>query len=276
MKGADRFRAAALAVALLLALAGCSSPPTGTGGEPVEGSASGTVFLWLGSDADTYVSCETGGPPCPGEELNFGTDDFLRVAFSAVALKKTYVRFALPDLPDGSVLTEAYFELYHPGTREDGQSDDISIPVAPAAGPWSPMTLTLANEPNPQLTGGDYDINLNSAEWSGTADLATLVRDWLADPGSNHGFYVYWPDADAGIEKGFYSNNHSSRTEDDLGRAPRLLMRVELPDGATSDDITLPAIPPDNDLPFDGQTILMMRVAGGEDWPAGWEVRRGQ
>lgn len=268
--------AALLAGFLALGLVGCTGSSTGTDdSSPEHPVVSGTVFLWVGADKDGYVSCEAGGPPCPGENSNFGTNQFLRVAFSAVALKKAYVHFTLPQLPPGTEVQEAYLELFHPGTREDGKSDDVRIPVAPAAAPWSPMTLTLANEPNRQLIGGVSEIKLNSAEWSGTEDLAALVRGWLADRATNHGFYIYWPDANAGIEKGFYSNNDSRRTASDLGLSPRLLLQVRLPEGRTSADISLPTIPVDNDLPFDGQSISMLRIAGGADWPASWSVREG-
>ena len=251
-------------------LSSSSSNSDGTGG--------GTAFMWIGADKDAYVSCGQAGPPCSEEELNFGQHGILSVARNGVALKKIYVHFSLPDLPSESIIEEAYLELYHPGQNEDGQTDDINIPVALASGEWSPATLTLKNEPNIQLSGMEASINLNSAEWSGTGNIAGIIRDWynLSNPSSNNGFYIYWNQINPGIEKGFYSNNDIRRNAGDLGLSPRLLLRIKLPDGSSSDDINPPPIAPDNDLNFGGQEILVARISGGgNQFPSSWNVRRG-
>lgn len=234
-----------------------------------------TVFIWVGSDKDTYVSCGQSGPPCSEENINYGDSNMLVVARTGVALKKIYIHFGLPILPDGSTVEEAYFELYHPAMNEDGQTDDVNIPLARAAEAWSPLGVTFENEPNPQLTGAEYSINLNSRDWSGSPNIADIVRDWYDNPSSNHGFYIYWDQLNPGIEKGFYSNNDVRRTADDLGLSPRLLLKVVLPSSQTSEAITLPAIPPDNDLAFDGQEIVMARFRVADSWPEDWNVTLG-
>lgn len=236
-----------------------------------------TAFMWIGSDKDAYVSCGTVGPPCSEGEQNYGDSGSLVVARNGVALKKIYIHFSLPELPSGSTVETAYLELYHPAQNEDGQTDDINIPFGRAADSWSPGTITFENEPNPQLTGAESFINLNSMEWSGSPDIAGIIRDWynLADPSANHGFYIYWDQQSLGIEKGFYSNNDIRRKEDDLGLSPRLLLKIQLPGGSSSSDIDPPPIAPDNDLNFDGQEILVARIRTGSDWPDSWNVRRG-
>jgi hypothetical protein len=254
----------------LSSLLGCEIPSFGGDEE-----AKGTVFLWISSDKDTYVSCGAAGPPCPEENLTFGTHGTLAVAKNGVGVKQIYVHFGLPTLPEGTVLEEAYLELYHPAQNEDGQTDDVDIPVARASAAWSPEQVSWATQPDTSLTGGEATINLRSTDWSGTEDIVTLVDDWYANPGSNHGFRIYW-NGTPGIEKGFYSNNDINRKVDDLGLAPRLLIRMELPEGKTTSDMTLPALPTDNDLSFPaGEEILMVRFAGGTDWPNSWKVTRG-
>lgn len=260
-----------VATAALLMLGACSSP-TSSGGQ---GTVDGTVFLWVGADKDTYVSCGQAGPPCPEENLSFGTHGNLVVARNGVALKKSYVHFGLPILPSGTAVEEAYLELFHPGQNEDGQTDDVNIPVGRAAASWSPHTMTFATEPNPQLTGAETSINLNSMEWSGTPNIVGIVNDWYDDPSSNHGFYIFYAVQTPPIEKGFYSINDIRRTVDDLGLSPRLLLKVQLPDGQSTDDIQLPPLPADNDIDFDGQQVLMVRFNGGDDWPDSWGVRLG-
>lgn len=240
--------------------------------------AEGTVFLWVSSDKDAYVSCGSAGTPCSESQLNFGKFGQLVVAKNGVALKKSYVHFGLPILPEGTVIEEAWFEMYHPGKNEDGKTDDILIPFATAAASWSPMLLNLDNEPNPQLTGGGggvMTIHLNSQAWSGSGNISGLIKKWYDGTMSNYGFYIYWNLQNPGIEKGFYSNNDIRRKAMDLGLAPRLLIKIKLPDGKSTNDISLPPIPAGNDLDFNGQEILMMRFSGGDDWPEVWKVTRG-
>ncbi len=255
-------------------ISSCKTSGTIKKGEPAEG----TVFLWLGADKDAYVSC--GRPTvsgCPKKEWNFGNYGTLVVAFNGVALKKSYVHFGLPILPEGTEIKAAYFELYHGGKNEDGKTDNLRIPVAMALSSWSPLKISLANEPNKSLSGIGTYINLNSQDWSGTPNIASLIRAWYANPSSNHGFYIYWPRPETpGIEKGFYSNNSYQRTAEDLWLSPRLLLKVHLPQGTTASDIKLPPLPADTDLDFGGQEVLMMLYQGGREWPDEWEVREGK
>jgi hypothetical protein len=262
-------RSLSLASLSLLSSA-CVLPPPGG-----DGTASGTVYLWVSADKDTFASCGLQANGCPEQNLNYGQHGTLSVAFNGVALKKTYVHFTPPTFPAGTVIEEAYFEMNHGGQNEDGQSDDIDIPVAAAVADWSPMTLTWANQPNNDLTGGFTSINLISQDWSGTPDISTTVIGWHDNPSTNTGLAIYWPNASPGIEKGFYSNNDISRTASDLGKAPRLLIKAQFPEGTSTDDMQLGFLPADNDLDLPGQ-ILMVRFQSNSDWPADWEVRKGQ
>lgn len=262
------------ATALLgaLALAACT---TGTSSNEGPDDTDGTVFIWLAADKDTYSQCGAAGPPCPTNTTSYGTAGFVAIAYNGLEVRQGYVHFGLPNLPEGAELEEAYFEMYYAGRNEDGQTDDVLIPVGRAAGPWSPATLSRSNQPNTSLIGGEYTINLNPQSWSGTTNLADIVRAWYADPATNYGFHIYWNTLSPGIQKGFYSNNDIRRTVSDLGLSPRLLLKVRLAEGQTVSDITLPPLPSDNDLPFDGSTVLMARTSGGTDWPSSWNVRRG-
>lgn len=263
------------AFVLLLGTLACQAPtgpnPTPDPSNDSPASGQNTVFIWLGADKDAYVSCGSGGG-CPEREQNYSRQGYVVVARNAVALKKGYVHFGLPLLPAGSTIDRAYFELFHPASREDGQTDDLAIPFGRAASAWDARTLTLANEPNTSLSGEIETIKLRSQAWSGSGDIAALVREWAANPTTNHGFHIYWDRTSPGIEKGFYSNNDVRRKVDDLGLSPRLLLKVTLPRGSTVDDIRLPPLPADNDLPFDGQTVLMARTSVGTTWPATWDV----
>jgi len=59
----------------------------------------------------------------------------------------------------------------------------------------------------------------------------------------------------------------------DMKTAPRLLVKIKLPAGKTTNDIELPAWPSDNDLDFGaGVEILMLKFQSGSDWPEDWNV----
>jgi len=224
-----------------------------------------TQYLWIAADKDTWVWFEY-------PDSQWGQDGYLRVAYLGDN-KRSFVHFFLPNLPEGTEVLEAYVELYHGGTTEDGYSDDLDIKVQRAAGAWSPGTLTWNNQPA-FGRATEFTIQLRSAAWSASGDIAGIVQEMVDAPASYHGFIVDYfdPGLSHGIEKGFDSNNHS-RTAQDLAHAPRLLAKVLLPAGKTMNDVTLPAIPADNDLDFPpGTSILMLRYSSGPDWPAAWDV----
>ena len=262
-----------IAIFILTGMAGCNIVSPTSDEDPPE--SSGTVFLWIGADKDAYVSCGRPSGNCPEQDLNFGQEEYLSVAFSSVAIKRVYVHFLIPELPDGTEIQEAYLELYHPGKNEDGKTDDINIPVVRAVSDWSPLDITYATQPNSFPASYEFELTLNSQYWSGSTDIVTIVREIFNNPEAYHGFVLYWDEQSLGIEKGFYSNNYIDRTADDLAQSPRLLVKIRLLDGKTNDDISLPPIPTDNDLEFSGQEVLMMRYAGGEDFPESWNVTKG-
>jgi len=259
-----------LALASLLSLAtGCITLPTQTTGNAT--AADGDVYFWISSDKDTYVSCGSPMQSCPEKDRTFGTANQLVAAEWDLGIKKSYIHFTPPTFPAGVVITEAYFELYHSGKNEDGNTDDLILPVDIAASAWSPNTLTYANQPNTQLFGSVTQLDLQSQGWSSTPDIAGLANEWIDNPASNKGLVVYWSSTSQNAEKGFYSNNHTSRTATDLGLAPRLLLKASFPDGTSTSDMTLGALPSDNDLNL-GPQVLMVRYTSTTDWPSDWAV----
>lgn len=244
---------------LLPILAGCSSSTT-TGP-----TSSGVVCLWIGADKDTWVWFER-----PDNE--WGQDGHLRVADYGDH-KRSFVHFHLPILPEGTEILEAYLELYHGATSEDGYTDDIDIMVQRAPRPWSPQTLNW-NSHLPFTPSSEFTIDLRSQAWSASADINQRVVEMFGDPANDHGFVVHYDNQSltTGVEKGFHSNNYN-RPADDLATAPRLLVKIELPEGKTTDDMVLPALGSDNDLDFPaGTEILMVKFAPGPGWPSSWNV----
>lgn len=233
--------------------------------------ADGDVYMWISADKDSYVSCGNPMQGCPEQNQTFGTSSQLVAAESEVGIRKSYVHFTPPTLPAGAVVLEAYVELFHSGKNEDGQTDELLLPVDLAAAPWSPQTLSYANQPNRELTGSITQLDLESQAWSSTPDIAGLAEQWIEDPAANNGVVVYWFSTSQNAEKGFFSNNHPSRTATDQGLAPRLLIKVAFAEGTSTAEMTLGTLPPDNDLDFAGE-VLMVQFVSTTDWPASWDV----
>jgi hypothetical protein len=242
-----------------------------------QGTASGTVCIWLSSDKDTYVSCgRTAG--CEESEHNFGTFDHLVVAGGQNGRKRSYVHFVIPNVPEGTEVLEAYFELYHSGKNEDGKTDDIRIPFGELTEPFAPLTVNWDTRPDPGFTEGARLLKLHSQAWSGSEDIKDIVAGYFANPETHLGFFISWSESLHGgleIEKGFYSNNERDRTQNELGRAPRLLVKVKFPEGKSTADMTVPFMTTDNDLTDLARPTLMLLFRQG-DWPEDWEVTKRQ
>lgn len=254
----------------LILFSGCNS----NSNNPL--TSNDVVNLWVGSYQDTYVSCggDAGGSCIEGSS-NFGNVGYLNVAYNTARgdYKRIYVNFLLPNLPAGTEIKKAYLELFHAGTNEDGTHDNLLFQANLATAAWDPMTLTLDNS-GPTFSHGtppSFDIQLRSNNWCGSGPITNILTDAYSDPSSFNGFVIYPVTSDH--EKGFDSDNHHSRTAADMGTSPRLLLQVELPSGSSVNDITMPALPTDNDLGFTpGTQIMMLRFRTADDWPADWSV----
>jgi hypothetical protein len=235
-------------------------------------SATGnTICIWVAADKDAYVA--TGRV---GEEANsnFGHNGSLAVASGPLGRKQSYVHFTPPTLPEGSQVIEARLELYNGARNGDGTSDDINIAVGRVSDAWNPSTITWNNQPfNSGFPLAEATLRLRSDAWCGTGDIAGIVREMLADPQKNEGFFLWYQDPGGRqVDKGFYSDNDFRRKRNALGLSPRLLMRVQLPAGASMLDLRLGFLIPDHDLERLGSEITMDSVVTASTWPAHWNV----
>lgn len=278
---------AVLALGLSALLAACGgagggSAPSGTPPTPVSGGAGQIVHLWVSAYQDAYVHCSYDNQAVSHTQ-NYGTSFDLRVQNDAFGESRTYVQFDYPELPEGTVVEEAYFELYHAGAREDGQTDDISLYAVRPQQAWDSATINYGNQPIPGgAVSNEFRMRLNSQDWSGSQNIAPLVVPQIFDPATNNGFMVYWPFGQSPrINKGFYSLNNFRQTFAPaiagMSFAPRMLLRVRLPAGTSVNDIGgVMEHPFDvyNDL---GRLARPPRAIAfvGSQFPTNWQVKRG-
>jgi hypothetical protein len=245
----------------------CKGPDTPKPGD------TGVVCLWVSSDKDAFASYGR-----VGEEVdrNFGQYGFLSVANGPLGIKHSYVHFTPPTFPAGTEILEAKFEMYHSGKNEDGTTDDILLNVGVIRNePWSPGTLTWANRPDRDgLPAPETEIRLRSQNWSGTPDITGFVQEMGTNPNAFHGFLVWYRDpSERQVEKGFYSNNDSRRTQTELGLAPRLVIRVRLPQGKPTSDMKLGYLPGDTDITVPRE-VTTVKIRKSQTWPADWNVSK--
>jgi hypothetical protein len=234
----------------------------------VNQTAEGTVYYWITSDADTYVECVSIGGACNGSEIDHSGYDFITVGHNVNAIQRSYVNFPRPGFPPGTVIEEAYFELFHSGKNEDGKSDDILMDVHKVRSGWNAGQLTYTNQPIPVGGGGEFRMKLESQDWSGTENIGFDPEKEFGPAGIFEGFLVFISNYEPGYVKGFYSGNHKSRTLTDLGLAPRLLLKVTLPSGTSTNDVTFDAVHADGK----GGGYFGFRFRQGLDWPADWKL----
>lgn len=233
----------------------------------------GDVFLWIAADYDAVLRCSDSNQ-CAEGDTNYGLDGYLAASNETVDRKASYLHFPVPELPPGTEIVEAYVELYHGGVMEDGKPDEQCLPVAPAVAPWEYDTITWNNQPNTMFLspGGAFRIAVETDAWSGTGNIAGHVQSLVTGALPNDGFAFFAPQPGAPfIDKGFDSNNTFTRKTDDLGLAPRLLVRARLPETAER-RIEMPELDERNDLPFNGDTIVIGYAEAGADWPESWEA----
>ncbi|MFV2051754.1 DNRLRE domain-containing protein [Aliiroseovarius sp. YM-037] len=250
----------------------------------MEGSAQGQyAYLWLGATKDADVRCSA--PACADEDVNYGGQFSLNLGAGPSVppgLHRTYVEFYLPLLPDDVEIVEAHINLFEdsqqlPSPRQRGIVEVIAE--------WDPMAITHANQP--MTVGSLTKIGFiggfqQRGEWRGTiparTDLLPAIRGHLSDPATNHGFIVQnVPRGGPNYLRSFSSLNELSRTETALGQSPRLLLKLRFKEGEgflDDTNLALPALPPDTDLDeqLTGPNVLMVRIAGGADWPVSWDV----
>ena len=262
---------AALILMIAATLGGCNiiAPP-----DPGAGSDSVTVCLWIAADQDTYASYGRQGEE---GDLNFGRHGMLGVATGPLGRKRAYVDFPRPIFPAGTNIYYAKLELYHPAKNGDGTTDDITLNGMTIRNEaWSPLTLTWNNRPDRQTAAMmEFPLYLRSQAWSGSGNIIYYARDMFTNPAGHFGFMISLSDEFFAkqIDKGFYSNNDIRRKQNDLGNAPRLLVKVKLPPGSTKNDIRLPAfLPPDHDLGHLPQPVTTLVSVASDDFPAEWNA----
>ena len=252
-------------LSILLGFTGCELIFNEEDIEAVVGSR--IAYYWIVADADTYVECVKAGGGCTAIEADY-TGRPLVTSHNALGVKRSYFNFPLPNFPAGTIVEEAYVEMFHSGSNEDGKTDDIAIDVSRIRTSWVADAVHYNNQPVLPGGGGEFLLKLESRDWSGTNNIASAMNQEIQNPNDFHGFVAFIARNEPGYEKGFYSNNDILTAADQMGRGPRLLLKVELPQGVSTQDVNFPNQHSDGN----GSTIFGVQVRQSNDWPIEWNV----
>lgn len=269
---------------IAVAFSGCTKTSSSSS------SASGVVYMWIGPVADTKLDADN-----PDQNFVKSGDNTVaryHIPGSVAWHVTSYIKFELPQMPAGTKIDEAYFEMFHSGTTEDGTSDNVRFLVSPINATWRADSVTWNNSPDGgAITNGasPFSCILHSNDWCGTTNIDSMIIRWFADTGNTKGFGLRVTTADPSTYyKSFYSNNSfigagnkDGRTDSTLGKAPRLLIKIELPAGKTTNDFVWKTIPLDYDIPLGSFTartgyIYLASYRTGSDWPTEWGVKKGK
>jgi hypothetical protein len=246
---------------------GCNGRNPITNNPPSSGSQTFVSYFWCTAVKDAYVSSVL--------DYNHGGYDWNNVGTGQTnGWQRTYIEFYLPQLPAGAVITDAHINVYENSQQWPGQS---SIDVALANGDWDPTTITWSNQPNPPgAMGAGPAIGAYSGipKWRGTDNIAGYVQDHMDDPSSNNGFVLVMNDYYGNWLRSFASLNHATRTADNMGQAPRLMLRIETNAPLTNANVLPSGLPIDNELTnrLTGLITVSEQRFGISDWPSDWDV----
>ncbi|MBQ3519336.1 MAG: DNRLRE domain-containing protein [Clostridia bacterium] len=119
-------------------------------------------------------------------------DNYLYVGRNSLGTTRTFIWFNLPDLPDCSVVTDAYLHLaqnqYDPG---NGAAAWLSVGVP--GGVWSEAGVTWYNQPpvNEEIGWVDFAPFVSgTGEYNYELNITKIVKKWYEEANSNYGLLL--------------------------------------------------------------------------------------
>lgn len=254
-----------LQVLSLLYFNGCSNEENPQN----SGDGSTTTYFWLAAVKDAYVRSDI-------PEFNGSGAFSLNVAHGIPnGEHRTYFKFFMPQLPDGSEIVEAYINVYE--DSETGQPGSGGIPIATAQEEWDPDSLTWIKQPNPvgpSSAGTQIGSFISANMWRTSGDIKLIVQEHLDNPATNFGWMLDNTSVFDFIRSFTSMNAPSGRTQLELDKGPRLLIKVQSTVPLNENNIGT-TVTGSNELGsmygFD-EDILVYNISSGGTWPESWEI----
>ncbi|WP_131458310.1 Ig-like domain-containing protein, partial [Jiulongibacter sediminis] len=179
--------------------------------------------------------------------FNYGVDNKLKVQSTSGKVKRSLVKFDLPDIPATAVVYKAYLKL-----NKTGGDAGVSVSAHQILSDWIEGGVNgIAGESNWTKRdvgidwtspGGDYNTSQSSFITSGsngihTWDVTNIVSNWLNDGDLNLGFLIK-------ITNEAVSNSIDFASREDVGNEPALVIEYILPTTCSGACVQVPNRPP--------------------------------
>lgn len=173
-----------------------------------------TSEQWISTTADvedSFVSSQNAS-------TNYSTSQYLVVGkHQSFATTRSFLKFKLPSLPNGAVVTSAKLSLY----QYYNTTNQVTVDIRPVNSSWSASTLTWNNKPS--IGSSVSNAVIDKPSWYDFY-ITNLVKSWYSGT-PNYGVAVQFRD-ETQATKIFYSNDHLTYTE----LKPKLTITYSVPE----------------------------------------------
>ncbi len=150
--------------------------------------------------------------------INFDTYKYIYAGNGLLSLRRTYMKFDLPILPDCSVVTNAVLKLRQHNTIFDPDGKFIYAFDLAGKDSWTESSITWSNQPLSTATNGPRDDGVKVIDYITAVDadnhtyelnLTKAVKNWYEN-NNNNGIMITSSDETKNGQPCFYSSDHST------------------------------------------------------------------
>ncbi|MDM5291755.1 family 10 glycosylhydrolase [Peribacillus simplex] len=181
----------------------------------VKAATSSLSESWVSTPLDVEDSFVSSQSP----STNYSSSQYLVVGkHQTFATTRSFLKFKLPTLPKGAVITSAKLSLY----QYYNSTNQVTVDIKPINSSWSATTLNWNNKPS--VGSSVSNAIVDKPSWKDFF-ITNLVKSWYSGAAANQGVSVQFRD-ETQATKIFYSNNHSTYTT----LKPKLTITYSIPE----------------------------------------------
>lgn len=178
----------------------------------VEAATSSEIWVSTSSEVeDAFVSSQS-------PTTNYSMSQYLVVGkHQTFGTTRSFLKFKLPILPKGAVITTAKLSLY----QYYNSTNQVTVDIKPVNSSWSATTINWINKPS--VGSSISNAVIDTPSWKDFF-ITDLVKSWYSGT-TNQGVTVQFRD-ETQVKKIFYSNNQATYTT----LKPKLTIAYSLPE----------------------------------------------
>lgn len=153
--------------------------------------------------------------------MNFDTYKFLYAGNGTLNVRRTYLKFTLPKLPEGSVVTESKLTLIQHDVKQGSSAMKLYVFDLTGLDSWSESSITWNNQPVPtEKNAAHDDISIKNLDYVSfetsnvdghpyNFNITKAVKNWY-EGRTNNGLMITNSDETADSQALFYSSDHDT------------------------------------------------------------------